>query len=206
MSERIIDEADLGRIESQLGAIAASFRLVSNRLDDLDHRLNANETALATLLQEFQKFREADEKVKSVQLAETRLVKLRQELEQRFGHYDEVRRAATGIIQAVGIGVVQHDTVRAVSEEQMILTPRYWLAPAVVALAAWARDERALTQRAVDEAVRRSALKACLFFALVCRRAGRFAAARAWLEQYFGLVDPRQIRREMAVLIEAYVE
>lgn len=66
--------------------------------------------------------------------AETRLVKIRQELEKKYGHYDIVRRTTTGILQADDIGIVKKDTISNATEELMISTPGYWLAPCLVAL------------------------------------------------------------------------
>jgi hypothetical protein len=85
----------------------------------------------------------------------------------------------------------------------MIQTPKYWLAPALVALAAWSRDERDLCAKAIDVAYSRDRTKTALFFALVLRRQRRMAEASRWLHHYFVGLDPTNLPRDFAVILEA---
>lgn len=204
MSDRLINTADLGRIESNLSAITYALHAIDNRVTNVEGAVAATHQQLQALMDELQTFIAVDTKVKNVQLAETRLVKVRQEIETRFAHHGEVRRLTTGILQAIDVGLVQQETIRSVSEEQMLLAPRYWLAPAVVAMAAWINDNHSLADRALTEALKRNTLKTCLFLALITRRGGRFQSARNWLERYFSLIDPTNVNRELIVLIDAY--
>ena len=61
--------------------------------------------------------------------ARTELIKIRQELEKQFGHYDSVRRTTQGILQSNDIGLVRKNTIETATEELMIQSPGYWLAP-----------------------------------------------------------------------------
>jgi hypothetical protein len=125
------------------------------------------------------------------------------ELDREFGHYDVVRRTIIGTLQAFDVGNVTDQTVQHVSEEQMIQAPRYWLAPALVALAAWSRDDKELTTKSVEEAFSRDPAKTGLFFALVLRRQGRMESATRWLHHYLSSLDPRSLGREFAIILEA---
>lgn len=158
---------------------------------------------LAQLQQDFLNFVAADIKAKEVALAETRQVKIRQELETKYGHYGDVRRHATGILQAADISIVRQETVNAATEGLMLATPRYWLAPALVALAAWLSDNKALADKALAEALRRDDEKTSLFFALITRRTARANACRTWLDRYFGMQDPTRLDRQSVVLVDA---
>jgi hypothetical protein len=137
-----------------------------------------------------------------LQLAEVKLVRLRQELEQKYGHYNQLRRTATGVLQAIDLSLVSSKIVKSVTEELMITTPDYWLAPALVALTGWLHDRRQLAERALEEAVRRNPRKTALFFALVSRRYKRQIACRSWFEYYFEQIDPQKIDRDMIVVID----
>lgn len=128
---------------------------------------------------------------------------MRQELETAFGYYAVVRRQATGILQASDVQLVRNETLRSATEELMISAPRYWLAPALVALSAWLGDNRELATRALAEAVRRDDEKTSLFFALVSRRANRTEANRTWLDRYFALQNPYKLDRQTVVMIDA---
>lgn len=202
-SERIIQVADLSLILGSLRSLQSDIGTVSNQVDNVGHDLSQTRAELSRLEQAFADFVEADLKAKELSLAETRQVKIRQEIENTFGQNGVVRRQATGILQASDIQLVRQETIRGATEELMLSTPRYWLAPALVALAAWLGDNRDLAQRALAEAVRRDDEKTSLFFALISRRAGRSEANRTWLDRYFGLQNPHQLDRQTVVMVDA---
>lgn len=202
-SERIIQVADLSLILGSLRSLQSDIGTVSNQVDNVGRDLSQTRSELSRLEQAFADFVEADLKAKELSLAETRQVKIRQEIENTFGQNAVVRRQATGILQASDIQLVRQETLRGATEELMLSTPRYWLAPALVALAAWLGDKQDLAQRALSEALRRDDEKTSLFFALIARRAGRSEANRTWLDRYFGLQNPFQLDRQTVVMVDA---
>ncbi|WP_052807466.1 hypothetical protein [Risungbinella massiliensis] len=138
----------------------------------------------------------------NLQLAEIRLVRIRQERQEKFQHLQQLRRTATGVLQALDLGIVRSEVFQNVSEELMITIPKYWLAPAVVALVAWVNDQKEVADRALAEALRRDEKKTSLFMALVTRRYGRLDASRRWFEHYFTLLDPKNLETEFITLLE----
>ena len=136
--------------------------------------------------------------------ARTELIKIRQELEKQFGHYDSVRRTTQGILQSNDIGLVRKNTIETATEELMIQSPGYWLAPCLVALSAWITDKKELADKALKEALRRDEKKTSLFFLLVCRRANRNVATLKWLDKYLNLQDAEAIDKETIILLDAY--
>ncbi|WP_316569119.1 hypothetical protein [Neobacillus sp. YIM B06451] len=204
MSERIIHTADLSRIEGSLRNLADGVNYVSNQVDAVTNEVMDTRSDLEALIQEFKDFVQKDQLEKNVQLAETRIVKVRQELETNFGHYGEVRRRVTGILQAVDVSLVKKETIENTTEEHMLASPRYWLAPCLIALSAWLNDNKELADKAMLEALRRDDEKTSLFFALVTRRGARYKASREWLDRYFGLQDPHNLEREIVILIDGF--
>jgi hypothetical protein len=205
-----IRPADLRTIEralEQLGTVATSLHrrveIVDDRVTHLQRHQEELADNLGRLADDFAAFVEADTKQKELQLAETRVVKVRQELETRFGHYADVRRRATGLLQALDANLVSHDTIQHTTEDVMMSVPGYWLAPALVALAGWIRGDRPLAERAVAEALRRDDYKTSLYFALVLRRCGRAPAASAWLHRFFSQQNPAELDREFVVLLDS---
>ncbi len=89
-----------------------------------------------------------------------------------------------------GIGIVKKDTISNATEELMISTPDYWLAPCLVALAAWINNQPELAERALKEGIKRNDEKTSLFFALICRRADRKGAALKWTQRYLANQTP----------------
>jgi hypothetical protein len=190
-------------IENQISQLASATVAIDNRVGHVQAQQAELDGKLEALVREFRAFIAADLKAKELQLAETRVVKVRQELETTFGHYGEVRRRATGILQAVDARIVTHETIQTTTEDVMLRTPRYWLAPALVALAAWTRNDRELASRALDEALARDADKTALFYALVLRRLGRLEAVGRWLAFFFSRQDPTALKREFVLILDA---
>ncbi|MFC2578063.1 MAG: hypothetical protein ACFNQH_03295, partial [Veillonella parvula] len=136
--------------------------------------------------------------------ARTELIKIRQEIEKQFGHYDSVRRTTQGILQSNDIGLVRKNTIETATEELMIQTPGYWLAPCLVALSAWITDKKELADKALKEALHRDEKKTSLFFLLVCRRANRNIATLKWLDKYLNLQDAEAVDKETIIILDAY--
>lgn len=203
MSQQVISYADLSFINSALRSIQSDMSGVHSELGTLNFKQDQLETELEKLADAFADFVAADLKHKSLQLAETRQGNLKQDLQIRFGYYAEVRRMATGIVQAVDTGVVSDDTLRFSTEEVMIKAPGYWLAPALVALAAWIRSDKGSNEKALQEALKRDDYKTTLFFMLVMRRLARNEASLKWLERYFMHQNPHNLDREFVIILEA---
>jgi hypothetical protein len=176
---------------------------VHSEVSTMNFKQDQLESELVKLADAFADFVEADIKHKSLQLAETRQGNLKQDLQIKFGYYAEVRRMATGIIQGVDAGVVSDDTLKFTTEEVMIKAPGYWLAPALVALAAWVRSDKSTTEKALNEALKRDDYKTTLFFMLVMRRLTRNDASLKWLERYFLHQNPQDLDREFIIILEA---
>ncbi|MCS7459628.1 hypothetical protein N0M98_05690 [Paenibacillus doosanensis] len=210
-SERVIDRADLRAIESNLSNLRGEIQYVSNQVqsvgeyvENVGQEVQKAQARIDALARDFHEFVQRDQMAKNLQLAETRLVKVRQELETNFGHYGEVRRRVTGILQAVDVRLVKKETIENTTEEHMLAAPRYWLAPCLIALAAWLNDNKELAERAMMEALRRDDEKTSLFFALVTRRGSRYKASREWLDRYFALQNPHELEREIIILIDGF--
>ena len=205
MSEEqlVITAANLSAIESSLSSLNDNISTVSGQVNEVGRELVSTKTELENLVQKFDDFLQADQMAKNLQLADTRIINVRQELATTFGHYDTVRRHTTGILQAADLSFVRKETITLATEQLMLDAPRYWLAPALVALAAWLADNRPLAERALSAALSRDDRKVSLFFALVTRRGARHVASRQWLDRYFAQQDCRALDRETVVLLDA---
>jgi len=203
MSQQVISYADLSVINHALSSISSDMSGVHSELGTLNFKQDQLESELTKLADFFADFAAADLRHKNLQLAETRQGNLKQDLQIKFGYYAEVRRMATGILQGVDVGVVSDDILRAAAEEAMIKAPGYWLAPALVALAAWVRNDKSTHEKALREALKRDDYKTTLFFMLVMRRLARNDAALKWLERYFRHQNPHNLDREFIIILEA---
>ncbi|RKS96671.1 hypothetical protein [Chryseobacterium defluvii] len=203
MSQKVISYADLSFINSALRAIKADMHEVNIEIGSINTKHDHLKNDLLSLMNSFNDFVESDIKHKSLQLAETRQGNLKQDLQIKFGYYAEVRRMATGILQGVDTGIVGDDTLRYTTEEVMIKAPNYWLAPALVVLASWIRDDKNTSEKALNESLKRDDYKTTLFFMLIMRRLGRNDACLQWMNRYFLHQNPHNLAREFIVILEA---
>ncbi|GAA2244694.1 hypothetical protein GCM10010430_28170 [Kitasatospora cystarginea] len=192
--------AQVNRLVTRLGEQVGQ---VSGQVSAVGAAQQQTQSELQQLRADFLAFARRAELTANVQRAETRIGVIQDQVDHEFGHHKTIRRTAVGLLQAFDVGLVSEDTVRTVSEQLMIQTPRYWLAPTLVALAAWSADEPTLCERAVEEAFRRSPERTSLFFALVLRRQGRQHSAVRWLRHYLLTQDPAALGREFAVILES---
>jgi hypothetical protein len=193
----------VSQISRQLDQVAAAQQAMHLNIQQVSVVQDQTRGELGDLRSQFQEFLRRNELDKNLQLAQTEIIAIRQQLDTEFGHYDDVRRLATGTLQAMDSGIVTQDVVREVSEERMLLTPRYWLTPALIALAAWIRDDKALAEQALGQALGRDNDKTSLFFALVLRRQGRELATARWVDQYVARQDPEKLSQEFTVIVDA---
>lgn len=204
MSDRVIEQADLRTIEHNLGAIHNDLQTLDSNVGAVNSNIKVVYDEIGSLAKEFHDFVSVQQRENRLNQAETRLVKIRQELEKKYGHYDIVRRTTTGILQADDIGIVKKDTISNATEELMISTPGYWLAPCLVALAAWINDQPELAEKAIKEGIKRNDEKTSLFFALICRRADRKEACLKWTQRYLANQDEENLDRKTIIVLDAF--
>lgn len=211
MAEYSISSANLGAIERSLGDINSNIRtlndnlgVVDNHVDQVNSNVKVVYNEVGALAQEFREFVQLQKKANAKSNAQQRLIQIRQELEKRFGHYDIVRRTTTGILQADDLGIVRKNTISTATEELMISTPGYWLAPCLVALAAWINDQPDLAEKALREGIKRNDEKTSLFWALICRRADRKSAALKWTQRYLANQDEENLDRKTIIILDAF--
>ncbi len=211
MPDYAISYANLSAIERGLSTINSNLGTLNNNLEVIDgnvDRVNDNVKVvfdeISALAAEFREFVGLQMKANAKSNSQQRLIQIRQEMEKRFGHYDVVRRTTTGILQADDLGLVRKDTISSATEELMLATPGYWLAPCLVALAAWINDQPELAEKAVKEGIKRNDEKSSLFWALVCRRANRKGAALKWTQRYLANQDEENLDRETVIILDAF--
>ena len=204
MSDRVIEQADLRTIEHNLGAIHNDLQTLDSNVGTVNSNIKVVYDEIGSLAKEFHDFVSVQQRANRLNQAETRLVKIRQELEKKYGHYDIVRRTTTGILQADDIGIGKKDTISNATEELMISTPGYWLAPCLVALAAWINDQPELAEKAIKEGIKRNDEKTSLFFALGCRRADRKEACLKWTQRYLANQDEENLDRKTIIVLDAF--
>ena len=221
MSEIAVDNGLLRQVDHNVRVAIAQINAVSGQVAAVHGDLARAQERIKQLRAYVEDMRREQRNAAALQRALTEIIRVRQELEQKFGKYQEVRDSMIGILQANDHGLVTTNTISRVSEELMIATPKYWLSPCVIALSAWISNNEELAKKAIEEALSRDAEKTSLLMALICRRAAavsddrtsdpealrdsRFKACQSWLELYFKCQDPNNISRSVLLFVNAYV-
>ena len=198
--ERRLDKvaAATDRIERELVQTNSNLSQVTSELNELTQELNG-------LKASFERFMEDSKRATTLQKAATELIRVRQELEQNYGSYKVVRETMLGVLQATDLALVKKTTISFVTEELMLSTPDYWLAPCLVAVAAWIGNDRDLADRAIREAVKRDEEKTALTMALICRRNNRTDTCFEWLSIYFAKQSAENFTESNFTYLNAYL-
>lgn len=204
MAQQVISTANLRYIENCLGNISARVDTIDGRVETVNQEVNSVRNELAALRETLEQFVNEQGLANRRSEAETRLVKIRQEIDKKFGHYDEIRRRVMGILEATDLGMVHQQKLLDTSESDMLSVPKYWLVPCLTALSAWICNKKELAEKALKEAIQRDDEKTCLFFALVCRRADRKAAGMKWINRYLAAQNEEQLDRNAIIVLSAY--
>lgn len=197
---------DFGPVIREIGRVSVQVDRVADEVGEVRNDLTTTTEQLMELKQAFDSYIGEARRTANIQRAETKLSGLKDDLDRAYGHYAVVRRTSVGILQAFDVGNVSNNTVTQVGEELMIQTPRYWLAPAIVALAAWSKGDKHVADISIQEAFNRDKRKTSLFFALVLRRMDRMDSSVRWLHHYLMGIDASQLGREFAVIFESVAQ
>lgn len=191
--------------------IQAVGRMLSKRVDDVQSDVQEADKKIVKVHDDLLDMDKRMAMAAALQRAVTEIIRVRQELDQNFGTQKLVREYMLGILDASDLSLITKSTISHCTEELMLSAPKYWLAPALVALAAWISDNRPLAERAIKEAYKRDGEKTSLLFAMISRRvsAGRKREMDSdttfrWLSCYFSFQDPNRMRSSIVSFVDAY--
>jgi hypothetical protein len=194
--------SEVSHLRGQVGKVASlGDRVV--RLEESWHvveRVERKQDALQATVDRNQAQYERDRRVQN---AYNELAVAQRQWTERFGRYGEARDLAASIIDAVGSAHISRAVIVDVTERLAVQTPRYWVAQATLAVAAWLDDNQRQHHEALDFALALDDGKASLFMALVLRDAGRDDVLQEWLDDYLSGLDPVNLPAHFQVVIDA---
>lgn len=201
-------EGKLDDFEDNLHVVRANVVRLNSEVTEVRQEIAGLESAVTDTRQILDTFIEQYGRDREVAKAQAELSRLTTEWHADFAQRKHTRALARGLVhtltaQAVYRNVVNTTTVRACTEERMLLEPTYWLAPAAMAVAAKFRNEDERGERARGHARILDAAKASLFFSLTCSRLGDETEAAAWMDLYLQSLDPEELGQEFFVVLDA---
>lgn len=196
---------DVTRLENKIDKLTTTTEKLNTMVRETNMAVETANHNIQVLTQKFLEMVDDQKRQAALQQAATELVRVRQELEQNYGNYKVIRETMLGVLQATDLALVKKSTISRVSEELMLSTPKYWLAPCLVAVAAWIGNDRDLAQRAIEEAVKRDEERTAITMALICRRNNRVQTCYEWLSIYFSHQNAANFSEGSFAYIDAYV-
>ena len=191
---------EISGLDSRVSSVESSVSGLRGRVNELENSLGRTLSKLQKTMDEFVTEYRRD---RTVQNAHNDLAEARRELEEEFGRYKEVRDLASGIIYVVRSGFLSRAVILDVSERLAIRTPRYWLAPAILAVAAWLDGDKERYSESIKSALALDHSKTALFMTLLLRDQARNDDMREWIGSYLAGLEPANLPTDFAVVIEA---
>ncbi|MGH3189032.1 MAG: hypothetical protein ACRDPY_28775 [Streptosporangiaceae bacterium] len=191
---------EISGLHSRVSGVEGSVARLSDRVDGLEKRLLRRVGELQKTVDEFVSEYRHDRFITS---ARNDLAEARHDLEQGFGKHKEVRDLASGIIYVVKSGFISKAVILDVTERLAIKTPRYWLAPAILAVAAWLDGDKDRYVESIKTALALDHSKTALFMTLLLRHQARTQDMRDWIASYLAGLEPTNLPTDFAVVIEA---
>lgn len=199
----VLSAANLETIENNIGTLAKNLGDINFNVTEVDGKVNSVTESVKTIEDEIKNFMVEIRGSTIVSNAKQSITMDQDEINKQYGHYDSVRRKINGIFQATDINSVKKSTIENISEQVIIDTPNYWLAPALVSLCAWLTDNKDLANRALKEAMNRDDEKTSLLFCLIHLRAGRNETSLRWLRRYLDMQDPTKMENKTVTILDA---
>jgi len=186
----------VSRFGDRLRGVEEAVQTVQPVLDRLESRQQATQDSLNSL-------REMYERDRIVETAYNELAVVERQWEAKFGRYEDARNMAESIIDVVASRQINRTVILDVTERLAIATPRYWVAQATLAVAAWLDDKPQQHREALDFALALDYEKTSLFMALLLRDQDRSEALQEWLAAYLSRLTPVNLPRHFQVVIDA---
>ena len=210
MSTLAISAANLSTLENNLavlanniGTVSQNVNTVNGQINNVQGQVNTVKNDVKSLEEEIKAFMLEIKQGTVVSNARQTILMATDEYNKKYGHRDEVRRKVNGLLQSVDINAIKKSTVENISEETIINTPDYWLAPALVSLCAWYTNNKPLAEKALKEAMSRDDEKTSLLFCLIHLRANRTNTAMLWLNRYLTMQDPTHMEGKIITVLDA---
>ena len=204
MAEVQVDYYSLQDLERKTNALLRQTEALDAKVQATNQNVNQVRGELEQLRKDFLTMLNEQRRNELLNKARTELIRVRQEIEQRFGNYQVIRDTMMGVLQATDLALVKKTTISRVSEELMLSTPQYWLAPCLIAVSAWIGNDPQLAERAIAEAVKRDEEKTSITMALICRRNNRTDTCFEWLSRYFAKQSVADFAEDTLTYLTAY--
>jgi hypothetical protein len=193
-------ESGAANLRREFADVKRSADRAGQRIDQLEQTLKSTLAEVRTTLDEFYRQYKSDRVVHD---AHNRLTAAQRDWRREFGRFADARALAANIIDIIGTNSISRPEIRSATTQLAIRTPRYWLARATLAVAAWLDEDEARYHDAMNGALALDPGKTALFMTLLLRGHKRDGIMDEWVDTYFSGLEPTNLPRHFQVVIDA---
>ena len=200
--------SDITAVHVELTTLRGKHDQMAQALSTVGNTVHAVQDAVTAIKDGLNDFTERYGRDQVVANAQSELTQLTVVWKADFAQRERVRSLARGLtrtmtVQAVDTGLVDKDTIESCVREQFLVEPTFWLAPAIMAVAARHTGDAVRASRATAHAFWLDSAKAKLFFALTSSSLGRQSEAAGWMDGYLKSLNRDALGPEFGVVLEA---
>lgn len=121
---------------------------------------------------------------KNIELANKKIRACNNKRYYDFSNYRTVRKIVQGMMDNLDVKMVSDKTITKSIEVQQLQVPEYWLTCVLISIMAWKNDDKDLSDRAMEKAIRLDKKNAYIFYMIFNLRMQREEAALKWFYLY----------------------
>jgi len=201
--------ADMGPVIRAVKQAGQNIEQVQEMITDVHESVFQTDHNVQTILMEIEKLTLAFNTFshnmalnRRQEAALAKLAEMKEEIKNKFGAYEEVRRVAIEAFKLMEEGEVK--IAKAMLDEVKDAAGEYWLSAGLRVVSAWLSNKPDESEVAMQHALRLDKGKATLFFLFLCRKANRPAAVLAWLCRYIEGLDTNALDGNTELILETF--
>ena len=205
MEAYAISSANLDTIGNNLGAVAKELSGVIQNVNSVNSQVNNVEEKVSTLDTQIKGLVKEIRETMFLTSARQSIMYNNEQLEKKFGYFDNVRRMTISVIDSVLNSNIDKNFLVNQRQKVILNNPDYWLSNAYGALISWILDDRSSSQKDLENALRKNPIKTKLFFMLINLKFNRDNVALNWLESYLDDINPLKLDSSFIEVLELCV-
>lgn len=197
-----ISAANLDALERNLNYLANNVGDMDVKIEDVNEKVNKVNEEVATINKSIKELISEIRETTIITNAKQSISLDQDEINKKYGHYDNLRRKISGLFQAIEVGAVDKKSIKELKEKAIVDNPDYWLSSAFVAICAWLNNKQEEATNALKDSIRKDDEKTSLFFSLINLKFERFDSSFMWLKRYLDMQDASKIENKIVPLID----
>ena len=202
MEALTISAANLNTIENNLGEVAKELNGVISNVNYMNDQVSGMENKVESLNSEIQNMMQEIRENTILTNARQNIMYNNQEIEKKFGYYDNVRRTTISMLDAIKYSTVSTNGLKKLREDILLNNPNYWLTNALAAVSSWILDDKENTYKELNNALRINEEKTSLFLTLINLKLNRTQTSINWLNKYLSLQNPIDLDRDFISILD----